>query len=141
MGLNTSPHNPCLLSGVISKPYSPDTISAIQYQLHVSLYVGDFLFYSSDPTQEAIFKKLLQERIQVNSVGYVDYFLGTACSWLKHKDGNISVYICESTFTEFTAHRFSVHTLNKVPNITTYRSGFPIDSIPTIDPLDPDLPR
>ena len=25
--------------------------------------------------------------------------------------------------------------------MTHYRSGFPIDSIPTVDPLDPDLPR
>ena len=28
-----------------------------------------------------------------------------------------------------------------VPNMTPYRSGFPIDSIPPIDPLDPDLPH
>ena len=34
-----------------------------------------------------------------------------------------------------------VHTANKVPNMTHYRSGLPIDSIPSVDPLDPDLPR
>ena len=33
VGLNSSPHDPCLLSGVLANPYSPDTISAVQSQL------------------------------------------------------------------------------------------------------------
>ena len=77
MGLNPSPHDPWLLSGVLGNPSSPDTISDIQSQLHVSIYVDDLEFYSSDPTQEDLFKTLLQEHIQVNFMGYVDYFLGT----------------------------------------------------------------
>ena len=44
MGLNPSPHYPCLLPGVHANPSSPDTISAVQYQLHVSLYVKNFVF-------------------------------------------------------------------------------------------------
>ena len=71
----------------------------------------------------------------------VDYFLGTVFTWLQHKDGNISVHICQSEFTKSNAHRFSVQSANKVPNMTPYRSGFPIDSITPVDPLDPDLPR
>ena len=71
----------------------------------------------------------------------VDYFLVTAFTWLKHKDGNIYVHICQSTFTKFTARRFLVQSANKVPNMTPYRSAFPIDSILPVDPPDPDLPR
>ena len=71
----------------------------------------------------------------------VEFLLGTEFTCLKHKDSNISVYICQSTFTEFTAHRFLVHTANKVTNMTPYCSGFPINYIPPVDPLDPDLPR
>ena len=74
-------------------------------------------------------------------MGYVDYFFGTAFTWLKHDDGNISVHLRPSEFTKFTAHQFSVHITNKVPNMTHYRSGFPIEIIPTVDLLDPDLPR
>ena len=77
MGLNASPHDPCLLSGVLANPSSPETISAVQSQLHVGLYVDDFVFNSSYPTQEALFKTLLQEYIQVDFMGDVDYFLGT----------------------------------------------------------------
>ena len=52
MGPNPSPHDPFLLSGVITNPYSPDQTPDLQSQLHVGLYVGDFVFYSSDPSQE-----------------------------------------------------------------------------------------
>ena len=74
-------------------------------------------------------------------MGYVDYLLGTAFNWLQHKDGKISVHLRHLEFTEFTAHRFSVQSEKKVPNMTPYRSGLPIDYIPPVDPLDPDIPR
>ena len=74
-------------------------------------------------------------------MGNVYYFLVTAFTWLQYADGNILVHLCQLTFTEFTAHSFLVHTANKVPNMTPYRSGFPIDSIPPVNPLDPDPPH
>ena len=141
MGLKAYPHDPCLLSGILEETNSQKTISEDRSQLHVGLYVDKFVFYSSDTDQEAFFKTLLQEHIQVDFMGDVDYFLGTAFTWLQHKDGNISVHLFQSAFTEFTAHRFSVQSANKVPNMTPYQSGFSIDSIPPVDPLNPDLNR
>ena len=44
MGINTSHNYPCLLLGVLVNPSYPETISAVQSQLHVVLYVDDFLF-------------------------------------------------------------------------------------------------
>ena len=66
-------------------------------------------------------------------------FLGTAFTWLQHKDRNISIHLCHSSLTEFTDHFFLVQSTNKAPNMTPYCSGFPIDSIPPVDTLDPDL--
>ena len=60
---------------------------------------------------------------------------------LQQKDGNISVYICQLAFTEFTAYGLSVQSVNKVPNMTPYRSGVPIYSSPPVDLIDPDLNR
>ena len=74
-------------------------------------------------------------------MGDVDYLLGTAFTWFKHKEGNISVHICQCEFTELTAHWLLVQSANKVPNMTPYCSGFPIDSIPPVYPLDYDIPR
>ena len=51
---------------VLTNPSSPENISDLQSQLHVGIYVDDFVFYSSDPAQEALFKTILQEHIQVN---------------------------------------------------------------------------
>ena len=99
MGLKAYTHDTCLLSGILEKPNSHKTISEYQPQLHVGLYVDDFLFYSSDPSQEVLFQTLLQEHIQVDFMGNVDYFLGTAFTWLQHKDGNISVHLRQSAFT------------------------------------------
>ena len=59
MGLNTLPHYPCLLSGVLNNPSSPDSILDLQPQLHVGLYVDDLVFYSSGTSQEALFTTLI----------------------------------------------------------------------------------
>ena len=88
---------------------------------------------------EYLFKTLLQYHIQVDFIGNVDYLLGNAFIWLQRADGEISVYLCQSTFTEVADHRLSVHTANKVPNMNPYRSGLPIDYIPPVNSLDPDL--
>ena len=72
---------------------------------------------------------------------YVDYLLGNLFTWLQQKYVNMSVHLFQSAFTKFTARRFLVQSANKVPNMTPYRSGFPIDSIPPVDPPDPYLPR
>ena len=74
-------------------------------------------------------------------MGDVEYFLGTAFNWINHADGNISVHLCQSAFTEFTAHWFLVHTDNNVTNMTPYCYGLPIKYIPPIDPLNTDITR
>ena len=72
-------------------------------------------------------------------MGYVYYFLGTVFTWIQRADGNISVHLCQWAFAEFTDHSFLIYTENKVPNMNLYFSGFQINSIPPVDPLDPDF--
>ena len=99
-----------------------------------------FFFYSTSLAEEELFQRMLAKHIQVDFMGDVEYFLGTAFTFLRHFDGNLSVHLSQSAFTEFTAHRFGVNKMNKTPNIMTpYRSGYQIDSIPAADPDDPSL--
>ena len=42
-------------------------------------------------------------------------FLGTAFTWFQHKDGNISVHLCQSELTAFTSHRFLVQRAKNFP--------------------------
>jgi len=86
-----------------------------------------------------LFRDELTNHIKVNFMGECDYFLGTAFTWKRLTDGHISVHLSQSAFTEFTSHRFGSSTTNPVPNMTLYRSGLPIDSIPSADPADPEL--
>ena len=136
MGLKGSPHGPWIFSGILDNPSSPHTISEDQSKLHGGLYVEDLVFYSSDPAQDftpRTHPSWLHGRFRIffRDCVYLD-----PAQRRKH-----SVHICQSAFTEFTAHWFSVQNSNKVTNLTLYRSGLPTDSIPPVDPLDPDLPR
>ena len=89
MGINPSPRDPYLISGVHTKPSYPIFTSDLQSKLHAGLYVNNFVFYSSYPSQEDPFKTLLQDHIQVDFMVNVDYLLGTAFTWIQHADGNI----------------------------------------------------
>jgi hypothetical protein len=137
MGLSASLHDPCLYSGHVNTSSG----TTFTHPLHIGLYVDDFVFYTKDKAHEAAFKSELAKHIAVDWMGDVDFFLGTAFTWQRLDDGNISVHLSQATFTDHLAHRFSVDTMNKTPNMTPYRSGLPIDSIQASDPNDPDLAR
>jgi hypothetical protein len=137
MGLQQSVHDPCLFSGNLTSDPNPTAAS----EIHVGIYVDDFVYFSMDSAAEKLFEAELKKHVVVDFMGEVDYFLGTAFTWKRHDNGHLSVHLCQSAFTEFTAHRFSVHRYNRTPHMTPYRSGIPIDSIPAADPKDPDLKR
>ena len=155
ISLKASPHDPCLFSGQVldpsAPPHRPDSpVSVVGHpavaapsraSVHVGLYVDDFVFFSEDPAQEDLFKRALAaaSNAPIDFMGTVDYFLGTAFTWNRHDDGELSVLLTQSAFIEYTAHRFAIDKLNPVPNMTPYRSGVPIDSIALPDPNDPDL--
>ena len=141
MGLVASKHDPCLFSGIISDPESSIPLTTERTSLDVGLYMDDVVFYSTSSAEDDLFQRMLAKHIQVDFMGDVEYFLGTAFTFLRHFDGNLSVYLSQSALTEFTAHRFGVDKMNKTPNMTPYQSGYPIDSIPEADPDDPDLAR
>jgi hypothetical protein len=42
----------------------------------MGLYVDDFVYFSANPAVEALFEWLLKERIKVNFMGLVEWFLG-----------------------------------------------------------------
>ena len=74
-------------------------------------------------------------------MGNADYSLWTTFNWLTHEDGNISVHFSQSAFTKFNAYCFYIHTLNKVPSITSYWYGYSINLIPPVDLLYPNITR
>jgi len=138
MGLSASPHDPCLYSGIV---HSVDKSLSDRKEIHAGLYVDGFVFFSTSQAEEDVFQKILATHIKVDFMGDADYFLGTAFTWKRLPDKHISVHLCQSAFTEYTATRFGIDDMNQVPNMSPYRSGYPIDAIPPSDPHDKDLPK
>ena len=84
----------------------------------------------------------ISKKIPADSMGEVDFFLGTSFTWQRHESSNVSVHHSQSAFTKkFMGHRFSEDKTNLVPNITMYCSGYPIDYMPAPDPNNPNLKR
>lgn len=131
-------------SSTFTRPFlSPKSEASIVLDttMHNRTWSTYFVYYSVNPDEEKLFRKTLADKITVDFMGEVDFFLGSAFTWTKHNDGNLSVHMCQSAFTDFTAHRFGVDKYNLTPNMTPYRSGLPIDSIPPPASDDPDLAR
>jgi hypothetical protein len=140
IGLTPSPHDPCLFTGIVESPRLTNLPPKSERKpIHIGIYVDDFIFFSEHPAEEENFKLAMKDcTAPIDWMGTVDYFLGTAFNWKRHADGNLSVLLTQSAFVEYSAHRFAIDKLNPVPNMTPYRSGMPIDSIPPPDPKDPD---
>ena len=140
MGLTPSVHDPCVYRGVCTDTDNP-AAEDDRAEVHVGIYVDDFVFYSTDSSQEELFRKELGRRCTVDFMGDVDFFLGTSFTWRRRDDGHLAVHLCQRAFTEFVAHRFGVDQMHRCPTMTPYRSGLPIDAIPPPDADDPDQAR
>ena len=86
-----------------------------------------------------MFQTELAKEIKVDFMGDVDFFLGTAFTWIRQSNGHLSVHMSQTAFIEFSAHRFGVDAMNPVSNMTPYCSGMPTNSIPAPCPDEPDL--
>jgi hypothetical protein len=75
IGLKPSLEDPCLFSGFIWDPSDPSSANSTS-PLTLGLYVDDFLYFSEDPSVEALFCHLLAEQCKVDFMGVVERFLG-----------------------------------------------------------------
>ena len=73
-------------------------------------------------------------------MGDYDFFLGSSLECNRRPDRNLSVRVSQQSFAEHTAYCFGLKDCNRVPLMTPYHSGFPIDSIYDTDPDNPDNP-
>ena len=58
------------------------TSNSDRASIHVGLYVDDFVFYSTDPAEEELFRSLFSSKITVDFMGDVDYFLDWFFFWV-----------------------------------------------------------
>ncbi len=135
IGLKPSLEDPCLFSGFIWDYSNPSLASSIS-PLTLGLYVNDFLYFSEDPSVEALFCRPLAEQCKVDFMGVVEWFLGIHFAWRITSD-SVLVHLNQSGFAANLVKSFFQASRNVTPTATPYHSGVPIDSIaPSTDDDD-----
>lgn len=99
-------------------------------ELHLVIYVDDFIYFSISDEVEKHFEQALEEHVIVDFMGTVDYFLGIRFSWKTSNKSNFSCKLVQEGYIETLAHKMGIPNASVSPKMTPYRSGFPIDAIP-----------
>eukprot|EP00557_Chaetoceros_sp_GSL56_P012122 CAMPEP_0176484562 /NCGR_PEP_ID=MMETSP0200_2-20121128/4523_1 /TAXON_ID=947934 /ORGANISM="Chaetoceros sp., Strain GSL56" /LENGTH=448 /DNA_ID=CAMNT_0017881049 /DNA_START=464 /DNA_END=1808 /DNA_ORIENTATION=- len=117
INLQPCPNAPCIFSGTLITGKPP---------LYVGIYVDDFIYFSSDPSVELAFEQLLPTKttLQIDFNNQI------------HTNGP-SKWSCQQHLSqEADIHQLlydhNLHTPSTITKPTPYRSGHPVDSIPTI---------
>ena len=105
----------------------------------MGLYVNDFLFFSESDSEESRLKRLINNKVTTDFMGDAEFFLESSFECNIRPNVHLLVHVSQQVFGEHTASHFGLEDCNRVPLMTTYCSGCPIDSIPDLDPDNPDL--
>jgi hypothetical protein len=101
--------------------------------LYVAVYVDDFIFFSLDDDVEQYFQTALSQKLQVEFLGDAEWFLRMKFDWSSSSDGAVHCRISQEGYAATIAHEMGLSAANISPQMTPFRSGFPIDTIPHVD--------
>ena len=124
IGLKPTAHDPCIFHGTIILGKPP---------LYVAMYVDDFIYFSCDDEVEKYFETALSQKLKVDFMGEAEWFLGTKFDWSRTSDGNVHCRLSQEGYAATIVEEMGLSNANKTPLMTPYRSGFPIDTIPSIE--------
>jgi hypothetical protein len=122
MGFTKHPTSHCLFIGHLVKNQPP---------IYLGLYVDDIYYFSESREVEEYFETTINTKIDIEFNGQVGYFLGINFQCKRHKDNSISILLNQESFIDNLADMADITDDMNLP-ITPYRSGYPIDKIPTI---------
>jgi hypothetical protein len=80
IGLTPNPLDPYFYTGIVRDPSNILTLP-LKVHLSLGLYVDHFVYFSEDPAVDCLFEPLPQERVKVDFMGLVEWFLGIHFSW------------------------------------------------------------
>jgi hypothetical protein len=129
--LRQNAYDLCLFSGNIVDPSNPADTPSLE-PLTLGLYVEDFVYFSASSKVEAKFQCLLKQRVPVDFMVMVEWFLGTHFQWSVTPD-IIKVHLSQTRFVSHLVEENNIHHPNITPNATPYRSGLPINACSELD--------
>ena len=84
---------------------------------------------------EKHFEEKMATKVVVDFMGAVDFFLGIRFDWDTSDKSNLRVKLVQEAYAESIVHKMGLSESNKDEKMTPYRSGLPIDSLPTASDL------
>jgi hypothetical protein len=122
LGLQQHPTSPCIFFGTLIEGHPP---------LYLGLYVDDFIYFSESKDVEKLFEKDFGEAITTDFNGQIGYFLGINFSCTQHNDGNVTIHLGQEAFVKNLCQIADLDDPHVNPVQSPYRSGCPVDTIPT----------
>ena len=124
IGFKQSKTSPCLFVGNLIEGEPP---------IYLGLYVDDFIYFSASPKVEKKFEEEFSKHVPVTFDTEIDYFLGIKFDNTRHKDGNVTIKLSQTAYIDELCKTTNLAG-NAINTPTSpYRSGLPIDSIPTVE--------
>jgi hypothetical protein len=125
--LTPNAHDPCLYTGFMRDPRNPSAPHS-DVPLSLGLYMDDFVYFLEDPNVEVLFECLLQERVKVDFMGLVEWFLGIHFLW-RFTSSPVDVHLNQTGFAANLVELFYQDSWDATPTATPYWLGVPINSI------------
>jgi hypothetical protein len=130
LGLTQCKNDPCIFVG---RPLPG------QPPLYLVLYVDDFFVYISPSADvESYFEFALKQSMNVDFLGDAEWFLGIQFSWDFSSSGELSCRMSQEGYIQSIISELGLTHANTCPTMTPFRSGLPVDAIPTVDLSDTD---
>jgi len=124
LGLKQSSTSPCIFFGSLTEGGPP---------IYVGIYVDDIIYFSSSDEVERKFESCLTGVGEVDFMGQVSYFLGIEFTWKRLPDNHLCVSLTQQSFIESLLENLNISFEGISLYTSPYRSGLPVDSIPSVD--------
>ena len=98
----------------------------------MGLFVDDFLYFSESPIVEQKFETDFSKKFKVDFQPEISHFLGIKFTNVRHADGNVDIYMNQPKDISSLIQKAGLHHPHTLTSRTPYRSGYPVDSIPTV---------
>jgi hypothetical protein len=101
--------------------------------IYLVLYVDDFVYFSADPAVERSFEQQLSSKIKVDFMGAAEWFVGIKFDWSYSSDGHVDCRLSQEAYVHVIVESMGLTDASVSPKMTPFRSGYPIDAIPSRD--------
>ena len=122
LGLQSTPHSPCIFHGRLDPTEEP---------IYIGLYVDDLIYFSKSTKTIQLFEQQFGDLITTTFNGEVDYFLGIKFTHERHSHTSVTIHLSQQAYIEDLIIKTELNGEGVNEPKTPYRSGYPVDNIPT----------